>query len=176
MAQKKKAEKAEAAKLAKAAQEEACMHDRTHDVYVFTGGGVDRHMQYNMICLRCRPPQQAITKLDTIEAKAESKRKEAEDRLEKKHKDDGKVLLNLLSVPLAKFEIDVATLRGCQPSNPFLPSLTELFNTGIQYKTQATETMNTGGDLPITKDKVKQWINTIRAQGKRAQAMIKASA
>ena len=60
------------------------MHDRTHDVYVFTGGGVDRHMQYNMICLRCRPPQQAITKLDTIEAKAESKRKEAEDRLEKK--------------------------------------------------------------------------------------------
>ena len=47
--EKKKAEKAEAAKAAKEAQEQA--HDRTHVyVYVFAYSGVDRPMQYNIIC------------------------------------------------------------------------------------------------------------------------------
>ena len=93
----------------------------------------------------------------------------------KKHKDEGKALLNLLSVPLAKFETEVATLRGFQPSNPFLPSLDELFNTGVQYKAQATEAINTGKETSTTKEKVKQWLNNVKAQGKCAQAMIKAT-
>ena len=93
----------------------------------------------------------------------------------KKGKEDGKVLLNLLSAPLAKFETEVATLRGFQPSNPLLLSLDELFNTGVQYKAQATEAMNTGKETTTTKEQVKQWVNKVRAQGKCVQAMIKAT-
>ena len=108
------------------------------------------------------------------EAREENKRKEAEEKLVKKRKEEGKLVLNLLGVPLAKFETDVATLRGFQPSNAFLPSLDGLLNTGLQYKAEATEAMKSGEEMSTSKDKVKQWINNVKAQGKCAQALIKA--
>ena len=112
----------------------------------------------------------------TIKAKAELQQVEKQRKEVQKMKDSGKAVLSLITVPLAKFETDLAVLRGCDSTCPLLPTLSEILDMGVDYKRQATDALHNGEQMATKLDMMKSWLNSVRANGKAMQALIKGAA
>ena len=85
----------------------------------------------------------------------------------------GKSILNALAVPLAKFESDMATLRGINPHHALLPSVGELYQKGIGFKTEATTAMAGTEPCKHTLVEVKKYLEDVRSNAKAVQCLTK---
>ena len=98
---------------------------------------------------------------------------EAERQIAQKIKDDGKVLLCAINIPLAKFETDFTAFRSVHPNHALMPQLADLFSKGNDLKSKASEAMSGGAPVGVTKDETKLWLADIRNNSKVMSALAK---
>ena len=109
-------------------------------------------------------------KFVSAQAATAAKEKEAERKLAQKQKDAWAAILNMVTVPLAKFETDLAHFSSGCPGHQMLASLNTLFATGNEIKQEAQKGMEETSD-GASKEKAKAWIEHERANSKAMQAL-----
>ena len=113
----------------------------------------------------------------TMQAQKKKKEEEAVAKQKGKEKQEAVFLLNQLSVPLAKFEADLACLKSnsaADQPHPMYNSLKDIAVLGHRYKQGAVQAMEAGKAVDFTKDDVKQWLNDCRREGKVLSTLLKA--
>ena len=114
-----------------------------------------------------------------MQAQKKAKEEDAARKQKGKDKQEAVSLLNQISVPLAKFEADLACLKSNSPVNQLHPMYNVFKNIAIQghrFKQGAAQAMEAGKAVAFTKDDVKQWLNDCRVQGKVLTTLLKTGA
>ena len=106
---------------------------------------------------------------DYLKFKEEQKTVKAKQIVQKK----GKSALDQLCIPIAKFESDLALLRGADPQHPLLPQLDQIFEKGNQLKKMATIAMQDGSSPTPSSDTLKNFLADLRTNSKAAAAFAK---
>ena len=78
--------------------------------------------------------------------------------------------MDQISIPFAKFESDIALLRGTDQQHPLLPQLDGIFEEGTRLKKGALAAMQDGVSPPPVADVVKTFLNNVRTNSKAAAA------
>ena len=102
----------------------------------------------------------------SYEAKKVAKVQEAERKKAAKMKQDAIAQLNMVSIPLAKFETDVQALRAADKNHVLLRPMQTICDNGLRLKNDAVEAIDKNVACDSTKDDVKKWLANCREQGK----------
>ena len=106
----------------------------------------------------------------------EKLRNQQEAKLKKeasKLKREAKGVLNAMSVPFAKFEVEVTVTKGDNPDCPLLEHAAELVNEGKRIKAAANNCVAFGGPCQVKMPEVSVWLKKVGCSTKALQAMNK---
>ena len=105
------------------------------------------------------------------EARKTARVEEAERKKLAKLKQEAITLLNMVGVPMAKFEQDVQLLRAGDKNHQMLDVMNKLCEKGLWLKKEAVHAMDTSSVCVCSKEDAKKWLTDIREQTKVLKAI-----
>ena len=88
-----------------------------------------------------------------------------------KLKKEGKGILNALTVPFAKFEVEVMVMTSSDPGCPLLDHAKEIVKDGKRFKDAANRCLAGHGACEVKMPEVNVWLKDVTAATKSLQAL-----